>query len=375
MWKALLWIVCVACLCVAQSVYGQAVSLPPAQSDADYFLRLATPITSRQQFHYERRYFGTNNVIALKEGNSKVLSHYQVTTNSPFYATDKLTRWEFHYQRWRFEFAEGYVSVIHGNTDAAQLWLDAKSKAIDPQRFYQPSASEQKGNWRWLGVSHSFPFSLRQFNGEISLGFRYLLCNRFRDGWLSGSHYGNRLLGEAQFISSHGIDFDAPDGRGFSLDTALSLRWNKWQAVVAVEGLYGQVRWKKLRKVSAFVDTGAFAEDPDGFIHSLPSLIGREDYISVKRTVDRQWLLGIGYHQSRWLLGVAVSERNEGHNWHMYAIRQIGKRQNLTLDLQLPNRVVSFGYHSPNFVMFFSLSHPDPSKSLTLGFQFGFIVQ
>ena len=370
-----LWVAFLVLLAYTHQYVAQSVQLPPARTEIDYFLQLTSPALSDFLLSYERRYNWGNNILALNEGDRKILPRYQVTTSSPFYATDKLTRWELSYRRWCLEFAEGTVSLIRGNTDAAQIWLDSKSKSINPQKFYQPFATEQKGHWRWFGLSHSFPFTLRQGCGELAVNFRYLLCNRFRDGWLLGSYYGNRLLGEIQFVSSRGINFNAPTGRGFSFDTNLSLRWNKWRAIAAIEGLYGRVRWEKLRKVSAFVDTNAFAEDPDGFLHSLPSFVGREDYIPIKRPIDCQWILGLGYHQSHWLWGIAMSERNEGHNWHIRVTRYLTSQQTLTLALRLPNRIVSLGYHSPNFVLLLSLSHPDPSRALALGVQVRFIVK
>jgi hypothetical protein len=147
------------------------------------------------------------------------------------------------------------------------------------------------------------------------------------------------------------------------------VRQGKWCVFLAVEGLVGEVRWKWLRKVSAFVDTNAFAQDPDGFIHSLPSLVGREGYLEVKRPVDKQWLADLGYSHSRWQWILARDERVGKVNWHLSAIWSLRADQKLYFDLQVPVRAVSLGYSGRNFELLLAISHPDPSKALVLGLQ------
>ena len=354
--------------CLAQILRAQPVSLPPLSLTSNYLVEQQSS-PSTLQLSYERRYFWANNVLALREGNRKTLPPYQVTTSQPFLSSDKFLRWQVRYRRWGIEFAEGTLSLLEGNRDAAQLWLDAKAGSTNSQRIYFPFATEQKGHWRWFGLSHFIPFGSRGTEGKFVIGFRYLLCDRFRDGWISGTYQNGRLLGELEFVSSRGIGFNAPSGKGFALDVASNFRQGKWCAFLAVEGLIGEVRWKRLRKVSAFVDTNAFAQDPDGFIHSLPALVGREEYSEVRRPVDKQWLVGLGYEHLRWQWIVAKDERLTKSNWHLSAIWLLKTDQKLFLDLQFPVRAFSLGYSSHNFKLLLSISHPDPSKALVLGVQ------
>ncbi|WP_456338101.1 hypothetical protein [Fervidibacter sacchari] len=354
--------------CLAQILRAQPVSLPPLSLTSDYLVEQQSS-PSTLQLSYERRYFWANNVLALREGNRKTLPPYQVTTSQPFLSSDKFLRWQVRYRRWGIEFAEGTLSLLEGNRDAAQLWLDAKAGSTNSQRIYFPFATEQKGHWRWFGLSHFIPFGSRGTEGKFVIGFRYLLCDRFRDGWISGTYQNGRLLGELEFVSSRGIGFNAPSGKGFALDVASNFRQGKWCAFLAVEGLVGEVRWKRLRKVSAFVDTNAFAQDPDGFIHSLPALVGREEYPEVKKPVDKQWLLGLSYSHSRWQWVVARDERVGKGNWHLSTMWSLRADQKLYLDLQMPIWVVTLGYSGRNFELLLAVSHPDPSKALVLGIQ------
>jgi len=360
--------------CLAQILMAQSVSLPPLSLTSDHLLgQQSSPSTL--WFSYERRYFWANNVLTLREGNRKTLPPYQVTTSQPFLSSDKFLRWQVRYRRWGIEFAQGTLSLLEGNRDAAQLWLDAKAGSANSQRIYFPFATEQKGHWRWFGLNHLVPFRFHHMEGKFVVGFRYLLCDRFRDGWFSGTYQNGRLLGELEFVSSRGIGFNAPLGKGFALDMASTVRQGEWRAFLALEGLVGEVRWKRLRKVSAFVDTNAFAQDPDGFIHSLPTLVGREEYLEVKKPVDKQWLLGLSYSHSRWQWVVARDERVGKGNWHLSTMWSLGADQKLYLDLQMPIWAVTLGYSGRNFELLLAISHPDPSKALVLGLQGKLIVR
>jgi len=250
--------------CLAQVLKAQSVSLPPLSLTSDYFIERQL-ISSTLLFSYERRYFWANNVIALREGSRKTLPPYRVDTHQPFLSSDKFLRWQIRYRRWSIEFAEGTLSLLEGNRDAAQLWLDAKANLTNSRRTYFPFVTEQKSHWRWFGLSHIIPFESHRMEGKFVFGFRYLLCDRFRNGWLSGTYQNGRLLGELEFVSSRGIGFNAPSGKGFALDVSSTIRQGKWCSFLAVEGLVGEVHWKRLRKVFTFVDTNAFAQDPDHF--------------------------------------------------------------------------------------------------------------
>lgn len=206
-------------------------------------------------------------------------------------------------------------------------------------------------------------------SGELIVSIRYLLCERFRDGQISGTYYNGCLMGEVEFVSSRGIGFKAPMGKGFALDVASSFRHGKWSTFVAVEGLLGEMHWKRMRKVSAFVDTNAFAQDPDGFVRSLPLLVGREEHLRLSRSVDKQWLVGLGYKHSRWRWVVTIEERVGKSNWHASAVWSLKPNQRFFFDLQVPVRAVSLGYLSRNFNLLVTLSHPDLSKALVLGVQ------
>lgn len=351
-------------------LWAQPVPLPPAHSETDHLEWLtSSKLGSNFSFSHERRYQWANNVISLKEGERKTLPTYQVTTSAPFYTADNLSRWELRYSQWGVEVVEGTVSLLQGNADAAQLWLDAKSNAINKQRFYHAFARERKGHWRWLGLSYTTPFKNRETNGELTLSLSYLSCHRFRDGWLSGTHHNGRMLGEVNFISSRGIGFEAPSGKGFALDLIASIKQGNWRALTAVESLLGRVRWKRLRKVSAFIDTNSFTQDPEGFIRSLPSLVGREEFVPLKRSIDKQWALGLGYRKSRWTLGAVVAERLDGHNWHLGAVWSPTNCQRVLFDFQIPLKAVSIGYSLRNLSVILTASRPDPTDSLTLGLQ------
>lgn len=125
---------------------AQPVPLPPMHLETDYLEGLtSSELGAKFSFSHERRYLWANNVISLKEGERKTLPTYQVTTSAPFYTADKLSGWELRYRQWGVEVVEGTVSLLQGNADAAQLWLDAKSNAINQQRFYHAFARERKG--------------------------------------------------------------------------------------------------------------------------------------------------------------------------------------------------------------------------------------
>ncbi|MGQ9462376.1 MAG: hypothetical protein ACUVTP_05480 [Candidatus Fervidibacter sp.] len=153
------------------------------------------------------------------------------------------------------------------------------------------------------------------------------------------------------------------------MDLRASIKRSNWRAFAAVESLLGQVRWKRLRKVPAFIDTNSFTQDPEGFIRSLPFLVGREEFASLKRSIDKQWALGLGYRKSRWILGAVVAERLEGHNRHLGAVWNLTNCQRMLFDFQIPLKAISVGYFSQNLSAILTASRLDPSDSLTLGLQ------
>lgn len=368
--KGSLWWGIAAWLLWSQGLWAQVV-LPPLHSDDDYLLQLAVSASSqRLQILYERRYLWSNNVLPIREGNRETIDPRQVTTEAPFYTTDKLSRWEMRYRQWSAEYVEGALEHISGNADAAQLWLDAKAQVIDPQRFYRPFVFERKGYWQWFGIRYTCPFRLEKGKGNAVVGLRYLRCWRFREGWLSGTHYGNRLLGEVRFFSSRGIAFRAPPGTGFAMDVAATFELvQKWQGLIAVEGLWGKVRWKQLREVNAFVDTGAFAQDPEGFIHDLPFLTGREQYLSLQRTVDRQWVVGLSHQHRRWSWVMMYADRVGKPNWHIGAIKQLSKNQHLLFTFSAPIRTATLGYATNELTLVVHISHPNITEAFVLGIQ------
>jgi hypothetical protein len=353
------------------AIWAHSALLPPVHSDVDYLLCLTgSSETSPQSLRYERYFSAMNDVLPLAEAADEPFPQRRAGSSTPFFGQQELVRWAWQSQRWTLEKAEGTVTFLTGNRDAAQLWLDSKADATDPQRTYQPSAAGRENYLGWWGVRYTFPLLGSQVRGTCTVGGRSLESSRFREGGLTGTYAQDSLRGEVALLSSRGIGLAPASGKGWALDWAATVEWGSgWRGLVAVEGLAGTLHWKRLRQLEGHFDTTAFAQDPEGFIRNLPVLSGQEKHRPLRRSVDRQFLLGLSREQSPWSWAVMYAQRVGRPNGHLGLVRRMGDDQRLLLSLQMPVRAVSLGYTTPHFSLFLSLSHLNPTRATTLGAQ------
>jgi hypothetical protein len=355
---------------IGKSLCLQNILLPFRLLDTDYILSLAS-FPTPSAFHYTQSLAIDNNVIPLSQADEDVYQPQSVPTSHPFYNNFSQKKYSLQLPRFQIEYCEGNITSITGNYDAAQLWVDAKSNSLNPSSFFRPSAIERRTYAHWLGLGYQIPFKGSKYSGELFFNFRSLQIHRYREWHIRGTFIQDRLLGDLELVSSRGINFFAPEGKGFCLDFLASLNTNDgWRSIFAIEGLLGEIRWDKLRKLEAQIDTSAFSQDPEGFIHDLPYLTGKEEYISLKRRVDRQILFGLGKEKGKkWILGAMFSDRVAEPIWHFFAVRKISRKSIFLYDVQVPSGTVSAGYIRTGFSLIVSLSHPNPREAYNVGVQ------
>ncbi len=310
-----------------------------------------------------RRYTWLNNVLPLTKGEAQ-REPTEVVTHSPSYLSDRLARYQIGVGKWTIGYGEGSAERLQGKKETAQAWLDASSGNL--KNFYQILARERKADWRWLGVSFNGTIGSADSRGDFWVGLRFLQCLKFRDGEARGFLANQRLVGQIEFVSSRGLRVPTPSGKGWAIDVAVRHKIGQsGTGLAAVENLWSEIGWKRVRRLSSFIDTAAFAEDPEGFIHDLPFLVGREEVFPHKRRLERHFHLGLGFRDRKVTVGALYSKLFRKGLWNVGVMSEGWGRSRWLISFQFPYPMLILGWEKGNAEMRLGLSHPDPTDALS----------
>ncbi|MCS7223591.1 MAG: hypothetical protein NZ959_03365 [Armatimonadetes bacterium] len=355
---------CLVVWIASTAVFCQSLPIPSLSGATNYLFCLdALPCPEGNKISFGRRYQWFNNVLSLQKGEGP-LEPLEVTTDSPSYQGERLTWYEARSSRWSLFYAEGRAERIWGTKATAQAWLDARSKNLKP--FYRVSVRERKGHWNWFGVSYTEEYVSKGRRGAFWAGLRYVRCLKFRDGQAAGFLANGILRGQIDFVSSRGVRLKAPAGKGLTLDAGVRHPISpQWTGLIVAENLWSQIRWRRVRRLTAAVDTGAFAKDPEGFIRDLPFLVGTESVLSETRHLERQVHLGVAYYRHNLTIGAIFSKRSGASLWNIGLIGKSHRNNRWLLAFQFPYPTLFAGYEAGGTGIRLGLSHPDPADALT----------
>ncbi|HID06807.1 MAG TPA: hypothetical protein EYP10_06635, partial [Armatimonadetes bacterium] len=240
------------------------------------------------------------------------------------------------YRRWELSLLEGASDVYYGSTGTAQLYLDAKANAINPQGFYNVNVSMSRSRLKAWSISHIVPFKWNGQKGYIQVAVDYVRVHRFQQGNLVGQMRNNQFQGTLLLRSTRGMRSGSVLGHGVSLDIAViasvgkRLHFGIWG-----EDIIGRVWWQRIRDIRARVATNTIEPDADGFLHAVPFLSGSEREREMSFKVAPRWTLGCAWRVSergscllflsrelpKWEVRLGYNRKvNRGRSW-WFAIR------------------------------------------------------
>jgi len=228
-----------------------------------------------------------NNVQSLWTVSDRNASPRLLDTDEP-YARLRLGEWAcVSSGDWLVGIGSGFRDVYDGNRDAGQLWIDLRSKSRT-QADYRPSANDLHVATRWYGVGRRF--GLRAGNAECDglVFIRSVTAGDLLARSLDGSVSGDDFMGNVRILSTrHGA---GTQGSGWALDARAAITYDKrWEGLVAVEGLVGQIKWSRVTVRDEYVLSPRVFTDPDGFYRDTGGISGvskkRDVRLDVGRTI------------------------------------------------------------------------------------------
>jgi hypothetical protein len=195
-------------------------------------------------------------------------------------------------RRWQFSAGAGLRDEYQGNQDAGQLWLDLHTD--NPVlRNYAPVISASQCNVSWLGLGYRLPFSSGSVQGSGMLRARYLQAYDLLLGSATGQVSGTNYTGMAGIISSAG---EAP-GNGWAMDIQTKFDiGSRWSGECDVDGLCGQLSWKRVYVDDTYLVSPSIYTDPNGFLHNFWEATGEEWQRSLTVNITPTIVSQLTYH-------------------------------------------------------------------------------
>jgi len=171
---------------------------------------------------------------------------------------------------WLICYGQGMRERYSGNHDAAQLWIDLHADGQTQPR-YAPIVNSDRIALSWYGIGRRAHFHAGTVSGQGDLIVRALAAEDLLQRALIGDVAGDVFSGALKIR-----DADAGvTGRGWSVDTRLSLSLNKrWRARVTAEGLLGEITWTNLPVEDSYLTSPGVFTDVDGFLHQIGGVSG-----------------------------------------------------------------------------------------------------
>ena len=168
--------------------------------------------------------------------------------------------------RWSLTAGRGQREWYRGNQDAGQLWLDLHSD-VPLSRSYAPEALVTRLQTDWVGVSYTAPASVGQVEGQLSLQVRLLQPRDLQMGEAIGTVSNNDVYtGMLKIISARSTE----GASGWAIDTGANATLApRLRASVMVEGIAGEINWRKVEVSDTYVVSPGVFTDADGFLHDF----------------------------------------------------------------------------------------------------------
>jgi len=213
-----------------------------------------------------------NNVQSLWTVSNRKLSPREVGSDQP-YARLRFGQWiRMSSRDWFVGVGSGFRDDYDGNHDAGQLWIDLHTP-YRSQTDYYPSANDLHIATSWYGVGRRFGFHARGVEADCQVFARSVKANDFLARSLDGLVQGDKFQGNVRIISA--TDRGRIYGNGWAVDARTVVRvGERWEGLIAVEGLLGEMKWRGLSYQDAFILSPRVFTDPQGFYHDTGGISG-----------------------------------------------------------------------------------------------------
>ena len=286
---------------------GQTVPIQPYWTAMD---KVSSLIGSAQSLPFKAlvsRIFinADNNVLPLRLGDKETLPKIRFGADSAYYFHTRFKELGFSYHRWSLHYGHGKADFYEGNKDAAQLYLDVKSNAIDGMRVYDVVASLRRTHLHRWTLSYTTPIRLDRRLGQCTVALHWLRMHRLQHGILKGQMVLGQFQGDMNLLTTRGLPESETQSNGVALDVAIVVPLSdRLRAGIWVENFYSRIWQRTLQDITAKVATNTVEPDADGFLHAVPFMQGRIDRRSLNAKAKQAWAIGMAWQQRKgsWLL-------------------------------------------------------------------------
>lgn len=337
------------------------ILLPPAGGSTDLALWLAdlhTRPTDSWSVHLLLEAAGDTNVLPLLQVDDDPLSPRLHTQPGSRFVSRFIDRREVRYKHWSLFRGWGTAQSIQGTGDTGQLWLDLESETSRPGKRYDVGLTAEETKLSWWGLGREFRISAGRL-GPVTgrIGIRWLNVFRHRRGRLTGWFENGDFKGDLILFSSRGIGF-AATGRGYAVDLDLKGTFAPgWTVALRGEGLLGRVHWTRYRDLHAAVASTNVFQDPDGFLHNLPTASGTERRFAFSQGPIRVWEAAVARRQGagQWILDWRSS--GPPPTFRLYRVHRLGPRRYLLAGWDMNRSALGLTYSCPAATVTVHSSH------------------
>jgi len=352
----------VALVLVAGLVPAHAEILLPSQSttwDGDLWLTGATGLSGKPlALSVRLDAVGDTNVVPVLEADDDPLPPRLHRGDTSRFLSRSVVVRQLDYREWRLTRGWGTVQYLHGTSGAGQLWLDLKSGAARPGSRYQVALTGHETKLSWWGLSREFSFADDRV-GDVTgrLGLRLLEAPRHREAALSGWYQDDEFSGALSLLSTRGSGFDST-GHGYAVDLDLRTDLSPRCSVgMRSEGLLGRLRWDRVRLLDASISSTNVFQDPEGFVHNLPSATGTERRFSHADSLTTLWEAGASWEEGKGRWVATVQKQGSPTTYHLTRVQHLGGSQCLLGTWTVNRNTFGLTYHSRHVSLSVSSSH------------------
>ncbi len=265
-------------LLAVPTVYSGADDLStidmPGFLDSTSFLRgaLALPASSKPDLGVEKTVLATNKIVSLRDISRKRQPRMRFSGDDASALLETRESVRIEARGWWVGCGQGEIESYDGNEDAAQLWLDLRSKTT--QGRYMPQARRNLVSASWLGVGRRFPVRMGGVRSDLMLIFRSITADDYWAGVATGDYENDVFTGMLKTVVSESWKFRCP-GEGWSLDAEAHVDLGRrGRARVAAEGLMGRVTWDAMTFEDRYIQSPTVFTDPEGYLRDTGGISG-----------------------------------------------------------------------------------------------------
>lgn len=286
---------------IGQFADAQSLPVPPHWTTLEQVNTLldASP-SSRWQLESRTFLRADTNVLPLSLGDDEQLPPLRFEGDRAYFTAYRFKEIALTRNRWTLRYGHGKTDFYDGNSDAAQLYLDALANAVDAHRLYDVNASLHRTRVHRWTLEYAAPLRWQKRQGQVAVALHWLRLHRLQWGTLTGQMRAGQFQGDLHLLTTRGLPANETRSNGLALDIALVVPTDeRWRVSVWTQNFLSRLWQRTLQDVTAQVVTNTVEPDADGFLHAVPFLQGQINRRSLRVEAKRRWTLGIAVRQGK----------------------------------------------------------------------------